>query len=128
MPSLKNSLLESFYLIFMFLFFKTSIDFNVLSSPKGSWLEHLIGDEYGLRICPFGRVAIFALIFILIARHYIKIPDNFMIFALSVSFILSLINLNAVVYLIPVWLLEMNYLFKKWYVFLSPISKNSKYI
>jgi|UniRef100_A0A6C0IQV7 hypothetical protein len=111
MPSLKNSLLESFYLIFMFLFFKTSIDFNVLSSPKGSWLEHLIGDEYGLRICPFGRVAIFALIFILIARHYIKIPDNFMIFALSVSFILSLINLNAVVYLIPVWLLEMNYLF-----------------
>jgi hypothetical protein len=43
MPSLKNSLLESFYLIFMFLFFKTSIDFNVLSSPKGSWLEHLIG-------------------------------------------------------------------------------------
>ena len=66
MPSLKNSLLESFYLIFMFLFFKTSIDFNVLSSPKGSWLEHLIGDEYGLRICPFGRVAIFALIFILV--------------------------------------------------------------
>lgn len=113
MPSLKNSLLESFYLIFMFLFFKTSIDFNVLSSPKGSWLEHLIGDEYGLRICPFGRVAIFALIFVLIARHYFEIPENFVIFALMVSFVLSLMNLNAVVYLIPVWLVEMYFILKK---------------
>ena len=48
------------------------MDFNVLRSPTGWWFEHLVGDHYGLRICPFGRVAIFALIAILIARHYIK--------------------------------------------------------
>ena len=44
----------------MFHFFKTSIDFNILASPEGWLFEHLIGNEKGLRICPFGRIAIFA--------------------------------------------------------------------
>ncbi len=91
----------------MFLFFKTSVDFNVLLSPKGWWFEHLIGDEYGLRICPFGRVAIFLLIFILLIRHYIKIPQYCINAALLISFLISLINLNASIYLIPVWLYEI---------------------
>jgi hypothetical protein len=62
MSSLRVSILETLYLIFMFLFFKTSIDFNFLRSPEGLWFEHIVGDEYGVRICPFGRIAIFALI------------------------------------------------------------------
>ena len=90
MPSLKISLIESAYLIFMFLFFKTTMDFNVLRSPTGWWFEHLVGDNYGLRICPFGRVAIFALIFVLILRHYVKIPKWFIYLALCISFVLSL--------------------------------------
>ncbi len=91
----------------MFHFFKTSIDFNVLSSPKGWLFEHLIGDEYGLRICTFGRIAIFALIFIIIGRHYFELPENLTLFALFISFMISLINLNAVVYLLPIWLIEL---------------------
>ena len=113
MNRLNISIIESLYLLYMFHFFKTSMDFNILSSPKGWLFEHLIGDEYGLRICPFGRMAIFALIFVLIARHYFEIPENFMIFALLVSFVLSLMNLNAVVYLIPIWLVEMYFILKK---------------
>jgi len=113
MDRLNISIIESLYLVFMFHFFKTSMDFNILSSPKGWLFEHLIGDEYGLRICPFGRIAIFALIFVLIARHYFEIPENFMIFALLVSFVLSFMNLNAVVYLIPIWLVEMYFILKK---------------
>tara|TARA_Y100000768_G_C23924797_1_gene656914 strand:+ start:821 stop:1150 length:330 start_codon:yes stop_codon:yes gene_type:complete len=109
MPSLKISILESLYLIFMFLFFKTSVDFNVLRSPEGWWFEHLVGDEYGVRICPFGQVAIFALIFVLILRHYVKIPQWFIYLALGISFVLSLMNMNAVVYLIPVWIIEYLY-------------------
>ena len=104
---MKDSIIETIYLIYMFLFFKTSIDFNILSSPKGWWFEHLIGDEYGLRICPFGRVIIFALIFILIIRHYVKIPIYYINAALIISFILSLMNLNATVYLLPIWLYEI---------------------
>jgi hypothetical protein len=91
----------------MFLFFETSIDFNILPSAK-SWLfKHLIGDEYGLRICPFGQIAIFGLIFIILGRHYFTIPKKFIKYALILSFILSLINLNAVVYLIPIWIIEI---------------------
>jgi len=104
---MKYSILESIYLIYMFLFLKTSVDFNALSSPKGWWFEHLIGDEYGLRICPFGRVAIFLLIFILLIRHYIKIPQYCINTALLISFLISLININAIVYLTPVWLYEI---------------------
>ena len=74
----------------MFIFFETSIDFNVLKSPSGKWFKHLIGEEYGGRICPFGKVAIFALIFIFIARHYIIIPKWFINMALIISFVLSL--------------------------------------
>tara|TARA_B100000963_G_scaffold319314_1_gene301096 strand:+ start:440 stop:697 length:258 start_codon:yes stop_codon:yes gene_type:complete len=85
------------------------MDFNVLRSPTGWWFEHLVGDHYGLRICPFGRVAIFALIAILITRHYIKIPQMFVNIALFVAFVLSLMNMNAVVYLIPIWLIEYLY-------------------
>ena len=104
------SIFESVYLIFMFIFFKTSVDFNVLKSPRGKWFKHLIGYEYGNRICPFGKVAIFALIFIFIARHYIIIPKWFINMALIISFVLSLMNMNAVVYLIPIWLIEYNYI------------------
>ena len=109
MPSLKISLLESAYLIFMFLFFKTTMDFNVLRSPTVWWFENLVGDHYGLRICPFGRVAIFALIVILLARHYIKMPQMFVVVSLLIAFILSLMNMNALVYLIPIWLVEYLY-------------------
>ena len=100
------SIFESVYLIFMFIFFKTTVDFNVLRSPGGKWFKHLIGDEYGNRICPFGKVAIFALIFVLLIRHYIKIPQYFINLALIIAFVLSLMNMNAVVYLIPIFLIE----------------------
>lgn len=100
------SIVESIYLIYMFLFFKTSIDFNILPSAK-SWLfKHLIGDEYGVRICPFGQIAIFGLIFLLLARNYFDIPNNYIFYALIISFILSLSNLNALAYLTPVWIIE----------------------
>ncbi len=109
MLNLKISVLESLYLIFMFLFFKTTGDFNVLRSPDGWWYSHLIGDEYGVRICPFGRIAIFALIFILIARHYIKISQDFINISLVVAFVLSLMNMNALIYLLPVLSIEYFY-------------------
>jgi len=103
---MKTSVAESVYLIFMFLFFKTSVDFNVIRSPTGEWFEHLVGDEYGVRICPFGRVAIFALIFVLLGRHYIKIPQYWVNVAMSIAFVLSWMNMNAVVYLLPVFAIE----------------------
>ena len=106
LTKLDISILESIYLVYMFLFFKTSIDFNVLASPKGWLFEHLIGDTYGLRVCLFGRIAIFALIFVLIMRDFINISPLFVKISLGVAGFLSLINLNALVYLLPVILFE----------------------
>ena len=107
MTSLKISILESLYLIYMFLFFKTSVDFNILDSPKGKFFEHLIGNEYGVRICLFGQNAIFVLISILLGRHYVNIPQWFINMSLFVSFVLSLMNMNAIVYMLPVWVYEI---------------------
>ena len=110
MSKLYISMLESLYLIIMFHFFKTSIDFNILASPNGWWFEHLIGNEKGLRICPFGRVAILALIFVLIVRNYINIPQYVINISLIIAFILSLMNLNAVVYILPILITEYFYI------------------
>jgi len=101
------SVFESTYLIYMFRYFSTSIDFNVLSSPKGYWFQHLTGNKKGTRICPFGQVAIIPLSIILIARHFVHIPHQ--PYILLFAFSLSLINLNATVYLFPILLLEFLY-------------------
>ena len=107
MRSLKISIIETVYLIYMFLFFKTSVDFNIFDSPKGKYFEHLIGNQYGLRICLFGQKAIFILISILLGRHFVNIPQWFINMSLGISFVLSLMNMNAVVYMLPVWIYEI---------------------
>ena len=111
MDSVYLSIIESIYLIYIFEFFETSVDFNFMASPEGWWWEHLVGEEKGLRVCPFGQVAIFFLIALLLSRHYIKIPKYAMYISFLIAFILSLMNLNAMVYLLPVWFLEAFYFF-----------------
>ena len=116
MDPLYISLFESIYLTYMFCFLETSIDFN-FSRPflfphlsKMSCFEHLTSSEKGLRICPFGRVAIFALIALLIVRHFIHIPKWLIYTALGIALLLSFLNMNALVYLIPVLLIEFFYI------------------
>ena len=96
------SILESIYLIYMFRYFETSVDFNIFSSPDGYWLKHMIGNKKGQRICPFGHVAIFGLVAVLLIRHFAPLPKKFILIALSIAVFLSLVNLNALVYLLPV--------------------------
>lgn len=103
------SILESIYLIYMFHYFKTSIDCNVFASSEHWLFKHLIGNEKGLRICPFGRIVIIPFVFILIIRNFsfIPIPNYLMNILLVLTFILSLMNLNAVAYFIPIWFIEL---------------------
>lgn len=100
------SLLEVFYLSYMFYFFKTGIDFNIISSPDGDWFKHLIGDEVGLRICLFGRFAIIPLLILLLIRNFVTIPQSYISGVLIIAFILSLMNMNALIYLLPVIIVE----------------------
>jgi len=103
------SIFESIYLIYMFHYFKTSFDFNILASPQNWMFKHLIGNEKGLRICPFGRIVIIPFVIILLLRNlsFISISKYFMNILLALSFILSWMNMNAVVYFIPVWIVEI---------------------
>lgn len=103
------SIFESIYLIYMFHYFKTAIDFNILASPQNWMFKHLIGNEKGLRICPFGRIVIIPFVIILLLRNlsFISISKYFMNILLVLSFILSWMNMNAIVYFIPVWIVEI---------------------
>jgi hypothetical protein len=98
------SILESLYLIYMFCFFETSVDFNISATPDGYWFKHLIGSIPGNRICPFGHIAIFLLVGVLLFRDFI--PKSLITVSLMIAFIISLINLNATIYLIPVFIIE----------------------
>lgn len=103
------SILEVIYLIYMFHFFETNIDFNITSSPEGWWFKHLIGNEYGLRVCPFGRIAIFIPIALILLRHIIHIPKIYIQYIISIALAMSLSNLNAFVYLLPIFFIEIFY-------------------
>ena len=103
------SALEAIYLIYTFHFMNTSIDFNILASPEHYLMKHAIGAEKTLRICPFGRIAIIPLIMILLARNLVDIPHQYIVNAVAVAMVLSLVNLNALIYLIPIAIIEIWY-------------------
>ena len=104
------SVAESAYLIYMFHLFKTSVDFNVLAQGRigrHEFFRHLSGSTYGLRICPFGRVVVLVYIAGLLGRNVVPIPESYMRAALATSAFLAMMNTNAVVYLLPVWAVEL---------------------
>ena len=85
MANLNISLFESIYLIYMFLFFKTTTDFNLFSSPKHWLLDHSAKNYKENRICPFGKIIIFLFISILIGRHFIKFPKYTIHFSIVIG-------------------------------------------
>ena len=102
-----TSILESAYLGYMFRHCKTTIDFGITPSPNGYWLQHVIGNKKDLRICPFGRVAILFLISLLIGRHYTTyITPRIIHGSLGIAGVLSFLNTNALVYLLPIFIIE----------------------
>ena len=101
------SLIESIYLIYMFNFFKTKIDFNMFASPTNHWFKHLTGNEYGVRICLFGQILSVPGTILLIARNFYSSFNDYTTYGIYASMILSLMNINAIVYLLPIWILEL---------------------
>lgn len=108
MNKLYISILESIYLIYMYNFFKTSINFDILKIEwNNDFLKHLTNDEYGLRICPFGQIAIIFLVLLLLARNFMNIKTKYINNVFYIALGLSLLtNLNSFVYLLPVFLVE----------------------
>lgn len=113
-------LLEIVYLLYMFLLFKTSIDFNLYSQgilAKSKLFKHLEQNQYGNRICLFGHFMIILLCAFIILREIYPLPQYLTWIVLIISLLLSLLNLNAVVYLIPFWTIELIIELNTYYVY-----------
>jgi hypothetical protein len=111
------SLVEAIYVIYMLNFFKTRYSFaHPLTYFDNRILRHPIGkfSESQSQICPFGQVGAYVIAFFIIVRlitlHYNIINVNTLLLfnklALMAVFILSLLNFNAVLYLIPFFIIE----------------------
>ena len=105
------SIIESLYLYYMFRCFETTVSFShpfeFLRDSDSPFFRHPIENEKFPRkhICPFGQFVILFLILYLLCRFIIGMKLNILV--LIISFILSLANFNAVVYLIPFWFVEL---------------------
>ena len=100
------SFIEAIYLIYMFHFFRTTMDFSLAYNFEHSWLKHNNEAIKCRRICAFGRMAIIPYAILLIMRNYVNIPRIFIVVATLLAFSLSFMNTNATVYLIPIFLAE----------------------
>lgn len=114
------SLVEAIYVVYMMNYFKTRYS---LAHPftyfENKFLYHPIGeaDKPICNICPMGNkgsvlIAIFLILRWIIFSNtsnkgYLKGLKMFNMLVLSITFLLSLLNFNAVVYLLPYFILEI---------------------
>lgn len=111
---------EIIYLFYMFILFKTKINLNhpyeyYITNNLSDFFKHPIENNvYGNKICPFGKVCIILLIFLIVLRYlfinqYSKSTMlkylNILIIILSLLF--SLLNMNALLYIIPFIIIEI---------------------
>ncbi len=119
------SIIESVYIFYMYNLFKTKLYIHhpleiwLQEKKLGNWVKHPVSsDEYGSKICPLGNmVGILLPIWLVIRYIYRKNKSistyNQLIW--KIVFIVSLIlNMNAFVYLLPIYLIE--YLYVKNYL------------
>lgn len=113
------SLIEIIYVIYILCYFKTKINFaHPLSHISNTFFYHPIGEikrEKNL-ICPFGHMMAYIVALFILSRcffseltreNYLKIYHNKIII---IGVLLSLINFNAFVYMLPVFIYEYYYL------------------
>ena len=112
--------LMSAYLLYIFRHFETTVTVHhpleLLAQRRlGAFFRHPVGTApYGSRICPFGRVAVLALVGFLgvragaLARGMLSWPvvRRCSAAVLVCTGALSLLNLNAVLYLAPYFAVE----------------------
>jgi len=116
------TIIESFYLYYMFHILKTKYTFHhpfeyLLMNDINDYFKHPIGvtDNYRSKICKFGRdgsiLIIVYLYFRYIITHFELLQKkNWIIFnrfILLIIFIISWMNLNAVIYFTPFILFDL---------------------
>jgi len=122
MSLLLITIIEIIYLYYMFHQFRTKYSFNhpfeyLVNNNFGNYFQHSVqSSDYKRKICKFGRDGVIVIILYLIIR-YILIKfnlisknniNNFNKFVLIIIFLLSWMNLNAVIYFIPFFIFDFN--------------------
>ena len=101
-------ILECLYLYFMFRCFKTTTNLTYQWSPAHTYLKHPTASAHPeLQVCQFGQDAILILLIILLLQLVYPIDRKWIKISLGISLLLSFMNLNAFVYLLPICLLEL---------------------
>jgi hypothetical protein len=106
---LEISIIQAFYIIFMFNYFKTKINFaHPLSNFSSDYFYHPIDISNKPRsmICKFGKDISWILAALFILRGLRKINKKYFNVILIALFIGSLINFNALIYLLPIFFME----------------------
>jgi len=108
------SILQAVYIIYIFNFFETTYSFETSRKLVLSGiLFHPVEDSSVpiSHICPFGHMMAYPIAAYLIGRHFVlndtpDIKKKYSIIINTLIFLGSLMNLNAVVYLIPFFITE----------------------
>ncbi len=101
-----------FYILYMFLFFKTNISINhpleyyIIDNLTNYFKHPISNSNYESKICPFGKDIIWVLVIYLFYKTYYPINKTFNRLVIFMTFILSLLNFNALTYLIPYFIYE----------------------
>ena len=112
------TIIEIIYVYYMLNYFKTRYSIHhpleyIVIHQLPDFFRHPIGEyDYSNKICPFGHFASNILVLYLIGRYLIltrtkyKIKNiNITIFVITLLF--SLLNMNAFVYLLPYFIVEI---------------------
>jgi len=112
------TIIEIIYVYYMLNYFKTHYSIHhpleyIILNKLPDFFKHPLGEyDYSNKICPFGHFASNILVLYLTGRYFIinrtnyKIKNiNFIIFIITLLF--SLLNMNAFVYLLPYFLIEI---------------------
>lgn len=112
------SIVEAIYVIYMFRYFETTYSFNLLPLKfldNSLYLQHqkYATDTPESHICPFGHDMSYFIAAFLIARNFIPCLREWNLIILGLIFLGCFLNLNAVVYFLPVVLTELGIHFLK---------------
>lgn len=112
-------ILESIYAIYMYNFFKTRwyihhpLEYYLMNISIYDFLRHPIDSStYDSKICPFGNLVGFIFGIWIILRSYLNNKNLLKINKILVYLIFFgslLLNMNAFIYYIPIFIYEFNY-------------------
>ena len=110
-------IIESSYIIYMLRYLKTRYEihhpYEYLMTNDISIIKHPIYTSiYESKICPLGNIGCFLLVFLILSRWYIgKEKTTYLTkIVLFMTIFVSLLNMNAIIYLLPVFIYEFIYL------------------